>query len=115
MIDQNDRQNLLQRDVMLVATAALSLLNGMHFSPWFDPVAILLRPFVAGTFLGTPLVSLYLTSFFISVMTLLIGGIPAALYERLKGESETTAASLYIWFGATLLLSIPVLLAAASR
>ncbi len=115
MINQNDRQNLLQRDVMLVATAALSLLNGMHFSPWFDPVAILLRPFVAGTFLGTPLVSLYLASFFISVMTLLIGGIPAALYERLKGETETSSTSLYIWFGATLLLSIPVLLAAAGR
>ncbi|MGD9784267.1 MAG: hypothetical protein AB7E80_04200 [Hyphomicrobiaceae bacterium] len=114
-IDQNDRQSMMQRDVTLVATAALSLLNGMHFSPWFDPVAILIRPFVAGTFLGTPLVFLYLTSIFISVMTLLIGGVPAALYERFKGDKESTPMSLYIWLAATLLLSAQALLAAASR
>ncbi len=114
-INQNERQTMMQRDVLLVATAALSLVNGMHFSPWFDPIAILLRPFIAGTFLGTPLVFLYLTSIFISVMTLLIAGVPAALYERMRGEKETTPASLYIWFGATLLLSLSALAAAAGR
>lgn len=114
-INQNERQTMMQRDVLLVATAALSLVNGMHFSPWFDPIAILLRPFIAGTFLGTPLVFLYLTSIFISVMTLLIAGVPAALYERMRGETETTPASLYIWFGATLLLSLNALAAAAGR
>ena len=114
-LDQNDRESMLQRDVTLVATAGLSLLNGMHFSPWFDPIAVLLRPFIAGTFLGTPLVSLYLTSIFISDMTLLIAGVPAAIYERLKGLSESTRTSLYIWLAATLLLSTPALMAAAAR
>ena len=56
----DDREQLLKQDVMLVATAGLSLVNGMHFSPWFDPVAILLKPFVAGTFLASPLAFLYL-------------------------------------------------------
>ena len=32
----DDRERLLKQDVMLVATAGLSLVNGMHFSPWFD-------------------------------------------------------------------------------
>ncbi|MGD9667821.1 MAG: hypothetical protein AB7U75_02065 [Hyphomicrobiaceae bacterium] len=114
-INQQERQSMLQRDVTLVATAGLSLLNGMHFSPWFDPIAILLRPFIAGTFLGTPLVSLYLTSIFISVMTLLLAGVPAALYERLKGFGESSQTSLYIWLAATLLLSTPALMAAAGR
>lgn len=113
-INQQDRQSMMQRDVSLVATAGLSLVNGMHFSPWFDPIAILLLPFVAGTFLGTPLVSLYLTSIFISVMTLLIAGIPAALFERFRGDAESTPTSLYIWLVATLLLSVPALMAAAA-
>ena len=111
-INEHERQSMMQRDVLLVATAALSLLNGMHFSPWFDPVAILLKPFVAGTFLATPLVFLYLASIFISLMTLLIAGIPAALYERFTGARESTGVSLGIWLGATLVLSLPSLLGA---
>lgn len=115
MSEMQDRELLMKRDVTLVATAGLSLLNGMHFSPWFDPVAILLKPFVAGTFLGTPLVFLYITSIFISAMTLLIAGLPAALYERFKGLKESTPTSLYIWLVATILLTAHSLLAAAGR
>lgn len=115
MNEMDKRQDMMQRDVTMVAIAALSLVNGMHFSPWFDPIAILLRPFLAGTFLGTPLVSLYVTSFFISAMTLMIAGVPAALYERFKGDGETTPTSLYIWLVATILFTAHALLAAASR
>lgn len=115
MNEMDQRQATMQRDVTIVATAGLSLVNGMHFSPWFDPVAILLKPFLAGTFLGTPIVFLYLTSIFISAMTLLVAGVPAALYERFKGDQESTPASLYIWLAATIFLTMHALLAAASR
>lgn len=105
--DMYERQQTMQRDVLLVATAAASLLNGQGFSPIFDPVFFLLRPFVAGTFLATPLVFFYLTSLFISIMTLLIGGIPAALYERFRGHVTSTPVSIGIWFVTTVLLTIP--------
>jgi hypothetical protein len=113
MNEMDDREEAMKRDVALVATAGLSLVNGMHFSPWFDPVSILLKPFLVGTFLGTPLVFLYLTSIFISVMTLILGGIPAALYERFRGLEESNSRSLFIWLAATALLSSSALLAAA--
>ncbi len=58
---------------------------------------------------------LYLVSIFVSAMTLLIAGVPAALYERWKGTGETTPTSLYIWFGATMLISLQSLAAAAGR
>jgi hypothetical protein len=109
---QHEREQAMKRDVFLVAAAGLSLLNGMHFSPFFDPVAILLKPFVAGTFLASPLVFLYLASLFISLMTLLIAGVPAALYERFAGIKESTPVSLGIWLVATFLLSLPSLIAA---
>lgn len=115
MNELQDREDLLRRDVLLVATAALSLVNGMHFSPWFDPVSILMRPFVAGTFLASPLVFLYLTSIFISACTLLIAGVPAALYERFRGHRESTSWSLGIWLATTVLLTAPALLSAGTR
>lgn len=112
MDEMRQREDVMKRDVMMVATAGISLINGMHFSPWFDPVAILMKPFIAGTFLSTPLVFLYLVSMFVSAMTLLIAGVPAAIYERWKGLGETTPVSLYIWFGVTLLISMHALIAA---
>jgi hypothetical protein len=107
-----DREELLKRDVLLVATAGCSLVNGMHFSPWFDPVAILMKPFLAGTLLGSPIVFLYLTSLFISLMTIAIAGIPAAVYERVRGLEHSDAGSLGLWLAATVMLAIPALLAA---
>lgn len=107
MDEIHQREKLMQRDVLLVAIAAVSLLNGMHFSPVFDPVAVLLKPFVAGTLLGTPLVFLYVASIFCSLMTLLIAGVPAALLERFSGARESTTASLGVWLVCTMLISLP--------
>lgn len=105
--EMDERQQTMQRDVLLVVTAAMSLLNGQGFSPVFDPVFFLLRPFIAGTFLSTPIVFFYLTSIFISLMTLLIAGVPAAIYERIRGHAQSTPVSIGIWFVATALLTIP--------
>ena len=109
--DDASREMQMKRDVLLVATAGASLLNGMHFSPFFDPIAILLRPFLAGTILATPIVSLYISSIFVSLMTLLLAGVPAAIYERVKGETESTPASLGIWLACTILLTVPSFMA----
>lgn len=111
--DLEEREQLMKRDVLLVATAGLSLLNGMHFSPYFDPIAILLRPFLAGTIFSSPIVALYISSLFVSLLTLLIAGIPAALYERFTGAKESTSTSLGIWLAVTLVISLPSVLAMA--
>lgn len=115
MENLDDRQNMMQRDVLLVAIAGASLLNGMHFSPYFDPVAVLLRPFFAGTIFGTPIVFLYLASMFTSVVTLMIAGIPAAIYERTKKLETSTPVSLGIWLGALLLITLPTFMAMGAR
>jgi len=114
MHDEKDlqrRQDTMQRDVLLVATVGASLLNGMHFSPLFDPVLFLLKPFVA-SLIASPLLLFYFTSILISLVTLMIGGIPAAIYERVRGESESTPISLGIWLVATLVASLPGLMGA---
>jgi uncharacterized membrane protein len=109
--DQQERQDTMQRDVLLVATVGTSLLNGMHFSPLFDPILFLLKPFVAAI-VTSPLVLLYLTSMLISLVTLMIGGIPAALYERVRGHAQSTPLSLGIWLITTAIVSLPGLMGA---
>ncbi len=102
------REVTMQRDVLLVATVGASLLNGMHFSPLFDPVLFLLKPFVA-SMIASPLLLFYFTSLFISLVTLLVAGIPAAAYERVKGQKESSPMSIGIWLCVAMLLSLPSL------
>jgi hypothetical protein len=111
---RNAWERLLKRDGMLVAVAGLSLVNGLPASPLFDPVAYLLYLFTRGSALLSQDALFYGTSLFISVMTLVVAGVPAALYERVRGLQHSTPLSLGIWFAATLLLALPGLRAAAS-
>ncbi|MCA1952707.1 MAG: hypothetical protein LDL25_02525 [Hyphomicrobiales bacterium] len=105
-----ERETLLRRDGFLVGIAGFSLLNGMHFSPYFDAAYILLRPFTPTLIVSSPILTFYFTSLFLSVTSLIIAGIPAALFERMTGRRESDAVSLGIWLAGVLLLALPVLL-----
>lgn len=54
-------------------------------------------------------VVLYASSLLCSTLTLLIAGIPAAIYERVTGATHSTDTSLLIWGGGTVLLTLPAM------
>ncbi|WP_439574852.1 hypothetical protein [Phreatobacter sp.] len=110
MEDEAERLATMQRDVLLIVTAGLSLLNGMHFSPFFDPVFFLMRPFAAGFFITSPILLFYFTSLFISLLTLLVGGIPAAIYERANNLQQSTPVSIGIWLAGVAIFAAPTFL-----
>jgi hypothetical protein len=103
---------LLKRDLPLAGTVGLAIVNGLDSSPAFDTVSFWLYSFARDTPLYDGEVFHYLTSVAISLMTLLLAGIPAALYERLRGLPQSTPGSLTIWLLATLLLTLPAILRA---
>lgn len=110
MDDMQHRQETMQKDVMLIATAGASLMNGMTWSPVLLPFVVLLKALLAGTFLTSPLVLTYLASILASATTLALAGVPAALYERAKGLEQSTPLSIGIWLAATLaLVGLPLL------
>ena len=47
-------------------------------------------------------------------MTLAIAGIPAAVYERIRGLKSSTAVSLAIWLVAAVLLALPAIMRAVA-
>lgn len=111
MSDMDHRQDTMQKDVLLVAAAGLSLLNGMPWSPVLFPFVALLQALLAGTLLASPLVLTYLASMLASATTLLLAGVPAALYERANGLTGSTPASIGLWLaGTALLVGVPHLL-----
>ena len=46
----------------------------------------------------------------LSTATVILGGIPAALYERYIGaKDDSTVVSLWIWLAGTAILTIPAI------
>jgi hypothetical protein len=114
MDDMQNRETLLKKDMLLFGILGISILNGMHFSPWFDPAFILTKPFFQVTFwISSPVLIFYFTSLMLSTLTVMLAGVPAAIFERATGRTETDPTSLYIWLGTAIVLSIPALMAAA--
>lgn len=104
-----DREALIRQDGLLIGIAGASLLCGMHFSPFFDPAFILVKFLVAPAFfISSPLLLFYFTSLLVSVSCLILAGVPAAIFERTTGRTQSDATSLGIWLGGLLLLAIPV-------
>lgn len=103
---------LVARCVLLGAAVVVALFNGSLWSPLFDSVAYILYLATRGYPLVTPLRLSYATPVAIAIMTLLIAGIPAAIYERIRGLRSSTSVSIGIWLAATLLLTLPTIMKA---
>jgi hypothetical protein len=59
---------------------------------------------------GSPNLIFYFASLMLSTATIILGGIPAAIYEHVIGAREdSTEGSLWIWLAATALLSVPAI------
>lgn len=113
MSDQDrpeDRERALRQDGYLLGIATLGLVNGMHVSPWFETAFVLLRPLLGSFYITSPLLQFYFVSLLLAVGAVLLAGVPAALYERAKGETQSTPASLAIWMGTTAVVSLPAFL-----
>jgi hypothetical protein len=90
----------------IVPILIFSMINGI-----FSPFIFLIVPFVfmltPAFFIESTSIILYISSLFLATMTLIAGGIPAAVYERWRGLEESTEMSMYIWMACTGILSLP--------
>jgi hypothetical protein len=113
-IQIEDRGEIMRRDAYILGVVGMGIVNGMHFSVYYLPAYLLMRPFVQITFFtASPLVSSYLTSLMLSTFTIMLAGIPAALYERFRGMKSSNAVTFAIWLGAATLLTIPTIISLA--
>jgi hypothetical protein len=93
----------------IVPILIFSMINGI-----FSPFIFLIVPFVfvltPAFFIESTSIILYFSSLILSTLTLIAGGIPAALYERWRGLEESTEMSMYIWMACTGILSLPAVI-----
>ena len=94
----------------LIAIMAVAMLNGL-FSPIFVVTAqVMITAILPMLLLGGPALIAFIASIVAATATIMLAGIPAALFERATRRSETDAASYAVWLVTTVVLSFPALL-----
>lgn len=96
------------REAYIFAILAFGIVNGI-FSPIMIAIAQPLTIVIGSGFLllEFPKLLLFVNSLIASTLTIMIGGIPAALFERLTRRKTSDATSMWIWLAGVALLSLP--------
>lgn len=94
---------------LFIGAVAIALYNGL-FSPFTFVVLQWAPAWMPGFVPFSVATALYGASLIVSTTTLLLAGVPAALYERWR-STGSTAASCLIWLIGAILLTIPAALA----
>ena len=100
----------MNRNFYFIGIAFFGMINGI-FNQLALIFTLLYVQIVAGPLLfGSLSLTLLFASLMVSTATIILGGIPAAIYERVVGAKEdSTEASLWIWLAGTALLTLPAM------
>lgn len=95
---------------LFIGTVAIALYNGL-FSPFTFVVLQWAPAWMPGFVPFSVATALYGASLIVATTTLLLAGVPAALYERWRGLGTSSAQSCLIWLVGAMLMTIPAALA----
>jgi hypothetical protein len=94
---------------IFIAILGVTLLNGF-LSP-LVPLVFIMSPVWLPEFVPPSRIPLlYGTSLIVSISTLMLSAVPAGIFERLTGRQQSDQASMLVWLGAAILLTLPGLL-----
>ncbi|HSO48451.1 MAG TPA: hypothetical protein VLQ68_11025 [Rhizobiaceae bacterium] len=97
----------MRNELIFVAVGA-AILNGIFSADQF--VVSAFSPFwYPWLFPRSPELIQFLSSLILSTLTVMVAGVPAAIYERVKGLSDTNSVSAAIWAVASFVLLFPSL------
>jgi hypothetical protein len=100
----------MERNFYFIGIAFFGMVNGL-----FNQLALLfalihMQVLAPSLLFGSTSLTLMFSSLMVSTATIILGGIPAALYERYAGvKDDSNTISLWIWLAATGLLTLPAM------
>jgi uncharacterized membrane protein len=98
----------MDRTVYFVGIAFFGMINGLFNQLWVLFALLHVQILAPALLFGSASLTLMFSSLVVSTATIIVGGIPAALYERYVGAKEdSTEISLWIWLAGTALLTLP--------
>lgn len=100
----------MDRNLYYIGIAFFGMINGLFNQVWLLFALIHAQIISPGLLFGNVSLTLLFASLMVSTATIILGGIPAALYERYVGaKDDSTEVSLWIWLAGTAILAIPAI------
>ena len=96
------------RNQLIFLTVGAAILNGL-FSPFLLFIFLLRWIWYPYFIPQYQEIATLVSALVLSTLTLMVAGVPAALYERYRSTEETDEVSAGIWLAAVLLLTLPAL------
>ena len=98
----------MDRNLYYVAIAFFGMINGLFNQLALIFALIHVQILSPALLFGSTGLTLMFSSLMVSTATIILGGIPAALYERFIGAgADSTEASMWIWLAGTAILTLP--------
>jgi hypothetical protein len=98
----------MERHWYYLGIAFFGMINGLFNQDWLLIALIPMQILAPALLFGSVPLTLLFSSLMVSTATIILGGIPAAIYERVVGaKDDSTEASLWIWLAGTALLTLP--------
>lgn len=91
----------------IVPVMAVAIVNGI-FSPWVLAIFVLYPIWYPGWLPQYAQLVYMASSLILSTLTIMVAGVPAALYERLSGHANAIVMAS-IWLAGAVLLTLPAL------
>ena len=99
----------MERNFYYIGIAFFGMVNGV-FNPLIVFAYVWAKVFMSYPLFEVEALIFYFASLMLSTATIILGGIPAAIYERFAGiEGDSTITSLWIWLAGTAILTIPAI------
>ena len=98
----------MDRTYYFIGIAFFGMINGLFNQVWLLFALIYTEQLAGPLFFGSMSLTLMFASLMVSTATLILGGIPAAIYERVQGiKEDSSEVSLWIWLAGTAILALP--------
>ena len=100
----------MNRNFYFIGIAFFGMINGI-----FNQVALIfallyVQPLAGPLLFDSLSLTLMFASLMVSTGTIILAGIPAAIYERYIGaKDDSTVVSLWIWLAGTAILTLPAI------
>lgn len=100
----------MDRNFYFIGIAFFGMVNGLFNQLWLLFALIHVQILAPALLFGNLSLTLMFASLMVSTATIILGGIPAALYERFIGATDDSSeTSLWIWLAGTGILTVPAI------
>ena len=100
----------MERNFYYIGIAFFGMINGLFNQDALIFTLVHMQILARALLFGSVSLTLMFSSLMVSTATIILGGIPAAIYEHVAGaKDDSTEVSLWIWLAGTAILTLPAM------